>query len=366
MPTKKEIIEQVRRGEIKLPPLSFNFLADELTSDGTSHFDTLIEAKWKKKTAKFVVVCKSKSTPKAFLNSINQLKLLSPPKGFLPMLVMPFLNESKLLELEKEGISGIDLCGNGVVVVPGRFYIFRSGNKNIYPASDTIIKNIYQNKTSMVARVFFAREDYSAVNEVWAEINRRNYLATYLDKSKISLSTISKSLKSLEEDLIIDRKASIRILQLDKLLMKLSANYTPPKIREKVLLKISSKNETLRELLIRQSRELNLPIAATGKSSVTQYTVMQRGDVLSVYCTRLEKILEQLPGNRSTRFPNLELIETDDEFVYFDARKKNKFRWASPLQVYLELMAGDKRDKETAEQVKSLLLKNIESERRQP
>jgi hypothetical protein len=33
------------------------------------------------------------------------------------------------------------------------------------------------------------------------------------------------------------------------------------------------------------------------------------------------------------------------------------------VQVYLELMAGDKRDKETAEQVKSVLLKDLESVR---
>jgi hypothetical protein len=71
-------------------------------------------------------------------------------------------------------------------------------------------------------------------------------------------------------------------------------------------------------------------------------------------------MLERIPGNQGDRFPNLELVETEDETVYFDARKKEDFWWASPVQVYLELMAGDKRDRETAEQVRSLLLKNSE------
>jgi hypothetical protein len=53
-------------------------------------------------------------------------------------------------------------------------------------------------------------------------------------------------------------------------------------------------------------------------------------------------------------------METEDETVYFDARKEGNFWWASPVQVYLELMAGDKRDRETAEQVKSFLLKHLE------
>jgi len=37
---------------------------------------------------------------------------------------------------------------------------------------------------------------------------------------------------------------------------------------------------------------------------------MQRGDVLSVYCPRLEMLLERQPGSQSDRFPNLELVET--------------------------------------------------------
>ena len=80
--------------------------------------------------------------------------------------------------------------------------------------------------------------------------------------------------------------------------------------------------------------------------------------MISVYCPRLEMLLERLSGSRSDRFPNLELLETEDETVYFDARQGGNFWWASPVQVYLELMAGDKRDRETAEPVKSYFMKN--------
>jgi hypothetical protein len=71
-------------------------------------------------------------------------------------------------------------------------------------------------------------------------------------------------------------------------------------------------------------------------------------------------LLKRLSGSQSDRFPNLELIETEDETVYFDAWQKDNFWWASPVQVYLELMSGDKRDQETAEQVRSLLLTDLE------
>ena len=44
-------------------------------------------------------------------------------------------------------------------------------------------------------------------------------------------------------------------------------------------------------------------------------------------------LLERLSGSRTDRFPNVELIETDDEAVYFDAREDAEFWWASPVQV---------------------------------
>ena len=178
-------------------------------------------------------------------------------------------------------------------------------------------------------------------------------------KKHMSLSTVSKSLKTLEEDLIIERKNTIRLLQTDKLLEKLSEYYSPVITEKKVRIKLTDENEPITQILWRLSRKTGLPFVTTGTSSVTQYAVMQRGGMLSVYCPRIEKIIEMIPGSQSDRFPNLELIETEDETVFFDAREQQNFWWASPVQVYLELMAGDKRDQETAEQVKSFILKNL-------
>ena len=137
---------------------------------------------------------------------------------------------------------------------------------------------------------------------------------------------------------------------------KLRENYNPPAVKEWIRLKIPENNKSILKLLSEQSQQLELPLIASGTSSVTRYTVMQRGDLVTVYCPKVEILLKRLPGSRSDRFPNLELLETEDETVYFDARQEDGFWWASPLQVYMELMVGDKRDQETAEQLKALIL----------
>ncbi|RLC10644.1 MAG: hypothetical protein DRH43_05920 [Deltaproteobacteria bacterium] len=359
MLTEKEMIEQLRSDKISLPPLSFRFLESWLKEKGNRRFDALVEASWQGNIAKFAVECKALSTPKAFQEGINLLKSLTLPNDYRPMLFLPFLSENQLQELEREEISGIDLCGNGVVVVPGIFAVFRSGGKNRFPSSAPI-KNIYRKNSSMVGRVFFVNPVFNAVQEVGSEINQRNMLVNRWDKRPMSLSTVSKALRTLEQDLIVERRGTIRLLQPEKLLEKLRESYATPNITERLRLKVSESSEKIRELLLKLSQTLDLPLVATGISSVGRYAVMQRGDVLSVYSPLLEKLLKQLPGNQTDRFPNLELIETEDETVYFDARQEGDFWWASPVQVYLELMTGDKRDRETAEQVKSFLLKGIE------
>ena len=357
MPSEKEMLDQLRQGKVQLPPLTIRFVDDQLNVGGDKRIDAYIEAKWKRKSARFAVECKALSTPKFFQNSINYLKSLPLPKNVFPMLIMPFLSEQQLKELEMVGISGIDLCGNCVVVSPGTFSVFRSGGKNRFPSS-AAIKNIYRKNSSMVGRGFFVYSDFQTVQDIRATINQRNLLVNRWNKKPMSLSTVSKVLKTMVEDLIITRTETIRLLQPDKLLEKLSENYNPPTVKERIRLKIPENNKSILKLLSEQSQQFELPLIASGTSSVTRYTVMQRGDLLTVYCPKVEMLLKRLPGSRSDRFPNLELLETEDETVYFDARQEDGFWWASPLQVYMELMVGDKRDQETAEQLKALILNN--------
>jgi hypothetical protein len=362
MPTEKEIIEQIERGMLTFPPLSICLLQVQPVIKEKIRADALIEVSWREKKAKFAVEFKAISTPKAFQSALNQLKFLSPQQNVGLMLITPFLNDKQLQELEREEISGIDLCGNGVVIVPGLFAVHRGGGENRFPSSASI-KNIYRKNSSMVGRVFLARSSYPTVQEIYDEVNQRNLLVNRWGRKSMSLSTVSKSLKTLENDLVIERNNAIHLLQANKLLEKLSESYSPVVSKKNVRIKLTEENELITQTLWKISQKAGLPLVATGTSSVTQYAVMQRGGMLSVYCPRIEEIAEVIPGSQSDRFPNLELIETEDETVFFDAREKQNFWWASPVQVYLELMAGDKRDRETAEQVKIYILSNIDTVR---
>ena len=180
----------------------------------------------------------------------------------------------------------------------------------------------------MVARCFLSFPEYKTVQDIWREVNKRNVLVNLWDKKPMSLSTVSKSLKTLENDLIIERSDTIRLLQADTLLEKLARNYNAPKISNQVRIKISDDRNAILQLIRKISKESGIPFIASGLSSVIQYALMQRGEMISVYCPKLKNFMELFPGEQSNRFPNLELIETEDETVFFDAKQDNDFRWA--------------------------------------
>jgi len=74
-PTEKEMLDQLREDRIQLPPLSFRFLDGRQDVGVNGRFDVFIEAFWKKSKATFAVECKALSTPKAFQDGVNLLKL---------------------------------------------------------------------------------------------------------------------------------------------------------------------------------------------------------------------------------------------------------------------------------------------------
>ena len=356
---EKDIIERLKKGDIQLPPLklvpvSIGGIKSNIASD------VVLKVKWDKAEEKFIAEIESLSTPKNIRDAILSVKALSRETRLNPLIVVPYLSEEAMRSLEREGVSGIDLCGNGFIVVPGKFYYSKYGNKNKFPNSAPI-KNIYSKNSSIVGRIFLVRPRFNKVGEILDEINIRMLPA--FEGSGISLSTVSKCLRSMEQDLIAGRDdKGIRLLQPDKLMEKLSENYIPPKVIETINWEIpssgSGKSSAI-EILSNVFKR-GVPAVVTGSSSATRYSVMQGVETISVYSADPSTFLKCIPGKRNDRFPSLSFIRTEDMPAYFDCRADdNGIKWASPVQSYFELMSGDKRDQETALQVKEYLLTAI-------
>jgi hypothetical protein len=348
MLTENDAIEQIRQGNLQLSPLQVELVDN---TQWQKMIDAVVAITWDKEKHLFAAEYKALSTPKEFASAIDQVLRTSHASGLHPLILMPYLNERQLDELTERQISGVDFCGNGVVVIPHQILVLRSGKPNLFPAS-AAIKNVYRKNSSLVSRAFLAQPIFKSVGDIEAFIQMHGG-----HEAAISLSTVSKALKALEEDLIVSReKGTIRLIQPEKLLDKLVTNFAKPFVRRFLVGKSPSDIQDLMHQLVENSTRHQVWLTGTGVGSANQYATMARENFLSVYCTDLYRLLAGVEFKETTRFPNLEIVETVDRTVYFDTRFHKGFGWASPVQTYLELMVGGQREQDIATQVKPVIL----------
>lgn len=337
-------------GEVGFPPLEILLQAPEGLVAGRLRPrlrpDLFLSAGWEGKWYSFVVEYKTSSTPRLLQSAIQQASLFADAirEDSLPMVIVPYLSPDALDRLIEAEVSGIDLSGNGVVLVPGELFVYRTGARNKFPSSAPI-KNVYRGATSLVSRVFFARRAFPSVTEVSKEVRRRG--------GEISMSTVSKALRGLQEDLVVGREGAIRLLQPARLLDFLTANYRSPSVGRRVSGRVDDAAQTLRRFAT-NARERGLLVAGNLPS---RYVVMPSSDeALNVYTSSAGELLRDVDFEETTRFANVRLLECRDRTVYFDRREADGFFWISPLETYLELANEGKREREAAEQLRADLV----------
>lgn len=316
--------------------------------------DFFVAARWRGKEFSFVAEYKSSSTPRTIEMAIYQARRYAEASQYLPMLIVPYLSPDALDRLAEEEVSGIDLSGNGMVVVPGEWFIRSTGAKNHFPTSAPI-KNVYRGTSSLVARVFFSQPRFSSVQEILGEIQRRG--------GKATLSTVSKALSGLEEDLLIGRERAIRLLQPERLLDRLLDNHRAPVGRSRRTIRVTDRQHGLLQFADNARQ--------TGASVIgylpSRYVVMPGSeDIVRVYASSIEEITRGVELEENSRFPNMELVETEEQAVYFDPVEDEGFLWTSPLQTYLMLASGDKREREVAQQLRPDLVRGARGDQDRP
>lgn len=345
-----------------LPPLQFHLLTEKeypkdiSVSKGVERPDAVLEACAERMpAARFAVEYKRQWTPKILVSAVASAEQYAKQSGLHPLVVVPYLSDERLLELEERSVSGLDLCGNGVIVVPGKYTVFRGGRPNRFKTSAPI-KNIYRGSASLVARAFLIQPVFTSVNALTGFVIAHD--------SMISRATVSKALRGMEDDLLISRQnGTIRIVQPDKLLSLLEKNFNSPDAVQEIVGRSPLPLSELRQMLAKRAGESGIAISATGVSSAPRYATLAMEEQIALYCRDLASLLEDLPFEETKRFPNLKLIETRDPVVFFDSRPDmDDYPWASPIQTYLEMATGEPRLKQSAQAVREEILRSIRDE----
>jgi hypothetical protein len=351
--TEKQILETLRKG-FTFPPLEIREIESEpelqsifdLTGQRRRP-DLILRFAWQNKERRFLAEVKQRSSPRSVEDAVRQIQLfiktlqdLNAQIDFLPLVVIPYLSPENLERLAANNVSGVDLCGNGVVIVPGEWFVYRTGAKNKFPSSMPI-KNIYRGASSLVPRAFLMRPEFDSVGDVYDEIRKR--------EGQITLPTVSKALKALQDDLLVVREQGIRLVDAGRLLDRLEREYRKPICRRRLPGRAPNRETSLAKMIF-NAKENNIPVVAEDPSA---YAVMPSSEqTINIFTPSIDSLLRGVEFTEDKRFPDVIVCETDDPTVYFDRQWKRDFYWMSPIELYLELRAGGKREQETADQMR--------------
>lgn len=349
-PDKATILDLL--ASIEIPPLKLDRIEpakDSRDPFSRTRHDLVYQIRWENTTILFKTEVMTVANPKAVIHTIWRLRKDgsvsdgAEASGLYPLIVAPYLSEEAMKMLLDQKISGIDLSGNIQLIIPERLYFSRLGQQNRFPSNDSI-KNVFRRSSSIVARVFFSRSRFASVSDLHFEIGIRG--------GAISLGTVSKVLKSLENELLISRDLGIRLADPEGLLQKLTDNFN-----------IGDESRTV--ATVPNSAEAISRIAANcAKAKVLycvdlpqRYALVSAGEpAIRIYVEDANIALHGIEQRTDAKPGGIEMIERQDPATYFDRRAEGKTQFASPVQSYLSLMKAGKPDESLAGQLRADLL----------
>ena len=351
------MLKRWQKGDLFLSPLRVRSLELE-PATGSWQCDARLELETVDGMSvyRFLVEARELGTPlqvKAAIDSVTGCVAkanVSKLGEWLPLIVVPYLNAERLTELEQKNVSGVDLCGNGTIIVPGLVTIVRSGQPNLYPSSKPLVKP-FTGKSAQVGRMLLAKSGWDSLTALVVGINQAG--------GEISLPQASKTIQVLVEEMLVSRTGiGFKLQEPLRLLDQLGKAFVRPIYRNRRLLRLSPGINWAKAL----SAVPALRWTVTGESSVRKYAVLGENSPWRVAVDDLDKASVAIGGSVEPvpAFADIELVETDDTAVFFQSAADDAgMCWASRVQCWLELQSGDARQQQAANDVRDQILKRM-------
>lgn len=319
-------------------------IAPESCSGKLEWSDFEIKLTWREREVCFAARIQTQSAPRQVKNALRDLKerWSEMESENHPLLTLPYISASVADLFKEKGGSGLDLSGNYILQTDD-FVAIRLDQEKKYKESGGI-KNVFRGTSSVVCRyLLYDPGPHETVTGIHRGIRE-------LD-GQVSLSTVSKVLSTLNEMLIIEKGDCIQVLQPEKLLRRLCEQYRRPSTTESIPLNLprpqKEKEAVLTELLG------DTRWVWSGATSAERYATTTPAQENEAYTRTLPLDSSRFDAYRDKRFYNCMLHESKEDFVYFG----HNGHWASEVQTYLDLMQGDKREREIAQDLEARILR---------
>ena len=358
--TEEQVIQFLKSMGERYAPLTINSLTEQVNMPDGYQVDAVIDFSIQNGPSfKAVVEIKTVATPQNILMGARQLAAFvsnDKERDSVPLLVAPYIGMKQAKILADKGISWIDLSDNMSIRVSNQIYIERTGKPNRFP--DTApIKKIFQGTSSLVSRALLLQpEGFSSLYEIVNFINARN--------AKITLSTVSKVVKKLDEELLINRsKSLISVADPEKLLERLAQGYknSTERKRRNTYRFVIENIQQLSSGLVGQCKDYlacGFYAAQIKGMAVTDQKTIFVKDIEQFRKKAEEKLVSVTPD---TEFGNVIIAETNDLGVWFNPVWRIIDSVVDDIELYLEMMVDTPRGPKIAEQLKGRILQKGDS-----
>ncbi len=299
----------------------------------------------------------SLGTPKSIRTKCMQVldlaKRTKDPE-LVPLIVAPYIPPSQADVLQEAGVSWMDLSGNMVVRTKKGIYIERTGRPNQFPDS-AAIKKVFQGTASLVSRALLLKlAGFASLSAISDFIKLRN--------GSITVSTVSKVLRSLEEDLLVSRTDScISASDPARLLARLAEGYAfTTRNRRANITKfaMTDPQQALRDFC----SQLGPTYVFCGFYAAEQKGLAV-GSQITMYVQDLGKVKQVSESMGPGVLPDEEfgqvmVIETKDRTPWFNLQTVNGLSVVDDVELYLEMMIDTPRGPKIADLLQPRILQD--------
>lgn len=272
----------------------------------------------------------------------------------MPVLITPYITKNLQDYCLKNNINFIDLSGNVSINVPGKVLIQRLGQPNKKPIKQ-ILRNPFWGASSRVLRVLlqYPKKIWS-ISEIENELVKESEIQKV--DFKLSLASISKTIRSLDEELLI-RRDSKKIIVPDpkQLLFRWADKYK--EMNRRTVKGFSPSNNPFGTDIINAVKQVisELPdfaksilMGPTAANIVAPYLEV---DKICLYIIKEDNLAipEIINPSRGSIGPEFEFYDPPDEGVFMYAKEVEGVRIASDIQIYLDCYSKGGRDLKQAD-----------------
>jgi hypothetical protein len=298
----------------------------------------------------FFVECKSSGDAASVSMAARQLKsyMQQAKRKGIPVVAVSYMGEVGQGICEKEGVSWIDLSGNGHLWAPPAVFIHVEGKPNRFKRKGRP-GSVFATKSARIARWLLIKRKHAFTQRELAKV------------SGLDEGFTSRIVRELENRGLVSRdaKGAVQVADFNAMLEAWREVYDFSKHHvARGHIAARSSEDVLRQLA-GQFQRSGIEHAATGLAGAWLLNPFAGFRLVAFYVRAMppDEVRRALGFREEERGENVWLVIPNDEGVFDGASEHDGIRCVHPVQAYLDLKNHPERSAEAAEELRKKFLR---------